>query len=391
MTRPAFEVADIVRAQGKHFLEKYGSSINKQQRKALRAIRNCRTSILGRHLDVCPKCGYEAEFFNSCRNRNCPKCQAGLRRRWIEARQREVLGVPYVHVVFTVPNKLNTLALQNPELFYNLLFQASSATLLEVAANPKRLGAKIGILGILHTWGQNLLEHPHIHCLVPQGGISLDYRRWIHPRHKYLLPKKVLKQIFRGKFVDGLKRLYQKNELTLAGSLAYLKDPKQFAEFIRSLHVHEWVIDIRLASGGPEEVIRYLGRYTHRVAISNHRLLNFDGEEVTFLWKDYRHDGKWQQMTLDAIEFLRRFLLHVLPKGFVRIRCFGFLANRFRAERLALCRELLSMKNPEIEKQNPAPLPDPSAWLCPHCGTKMVMILRFAPGQWCSRGSFIDN
>jgi hypothetical protein len=185
--------------------------------------------------------------------------------------------------------------------------------------------------------------------------------------------------------------LYQKNKLTLAGSLAYLKDSKQFAEFIRSLYVHEWVIDIRLATGGPEEVIRYLGRYTHRVAISNHRLLNFDGEKVTFLWKDYRNDGKWRPMTLDAIEFLRRFVLHVLPKGFVRIRCFGFLANRFRAERLALYRELLSMDTRETSQQNTTPLPEESAWLCPHCGTKMVMILRFAPGQWCSKGSFIDN
>lgn len=391
MTRPSFELADIIRAQGKRFLEKYGSSIDLQQRKALRAIRSCRTSVLGRHLDVCPKCGYQAEFFNSCRNRNCPKCQAGLRRRWIAAREREVLGVAYFHVVFTVPHKLNMLALQNQRLFYNLLFQASSATLLEVAANPKRLGAKIGVLSTLHTWGQNLQLHPHIHCIIPQGGIAADYKSWIHPRYKFFAPKNVLKRVFRGKLISGLKRLYQNKELTLAGSISHLNDPKQFAEFLRKLHNHKWVVDIRPAFGGPEQVIRYLGRYTHRVAISNHRLLNFDGENVTFLWKDYAHDGKQAPMTLQAVEFLRRFCMHILPKGFVRIRSFGFLSNRFRSELLALCRELLSVQPPEIERQNPAPLPKPSAWLCPHCGTKMVMIQRFAPGQWCSRGSFIDN
>jgi len=389
MTRPAYEVADIVRAQEKRFLEKYGSQISFQQRKALRAIRNCRTAVLGRHYDVCPKCGHEAEHFNSCRNRNCPKCQAVSRRRWIAAREREVLRVPYFHVVFTVPHKLNQLALQNQRLFYNLLFKASSATLIEVAANPKHLGAKIGGIATLHTWGQNLREHPHIHCLIPQGGISRDYRGWIHPRYRYFLPQKVLKRVFRGKLVDGLRRLYKNNKLTLAGSLAYLNDPKQFAEFIRLLHHHEWVVDVRPALGGPEQVIRYLGRYTHRVAISNHRILNFDGEKVTFLWKDYRNDGKQREMTLDATEFLRRFVMHVLPKGFVRIRSFGFLANRFRAESLKLCRRLLSMGNPGMETSDP--LLEPSAWLCPRCGTTMLIVQRFFPGQWCSRGSFIEN
>jgi ssDNA-binding Zn-finger/Zn-ribbon topoisomerase 1 len=391
MSAPTFELADIIRAQGKRFLEKYGSRIDSQQRKALRAIRNCRTAALGRHLDVCPKCGYEAEFFNSCRNRNCPKCQAGLRRRWIAAREREVLGVPYFHVVFTVPHQLNQLALQNQRLFYNLLFRASAATLQEVAANPKHLGAKISVLCTLHTWGQTLQEHPHVHCVVPQGGIALDHKRWIHPRYRFFLPKNVLKRVFRGKFVDGLRRLYQKKELTLAGSLAHLNDPKQFAEFIRKLHRHHWVVDVRPAFGGPEQVIRYLGRYTHRVAISNHRLLSFDGEKVTFLWKDYTHDGKYREMTIDATEFLRRSVLHVLPKGFVRIRCFGFLANRFRAQRLALCRELLFVDVPETEQRNSPPLPEPSAWLCPHCGTTMVIVRIFIPGHWCSRGSFIEN
>ena len=391
MTRPAFELADIVRVQGHRFFEKYGSGINYQQLKALRAIRNCRTAALGHHIDACPKCEYTTQSYNSCRNRNCPKCQAGSRRRWIESRKQEVLGVEYFHVVFTVPSKLNALVLQNQHLFYSLLFQASSATLLEVAANPKHLGAKIGFVSILHTWGQNLREHPHVHCLIPQGGISPDSERWVYSRRRFFLPKKVLGQVFRGKLIDVLSRLYRKKKLKFTGTLAYLNDPKQFTEFIRTLHRHEWVIDVRPALGGPEQVIRYLGRYTHRVAISNHRLTNFDGEKVTFRWKDYAHDGKQGVMTLEATEFLRRFVLHVLPKGFVRIRFFGFLANRFRAKYLKLCRELLSADSQERDDQNPDPLPEPSAWLCPHCGTRMLIVQRFTPAQWSSRGSFIEN
>jgi ssDNA-binding Zn-finger/Zn-ribbon topoisomerase 1 len=391
MTRPVHEVADIVRTQGHRFLEKYGSVINYQQLKALRAIRNCRTAILGHHVDACPKCEYTTLSYNSCRNRNCPKCQTGSRRRWIAARKREVLGIPYFHVVFTVPAKLNPLALQNPRLFYNLLFRASAATLVELAANPKRLGATIGFVSILHTWGQNLREHPHIHCMIPQGGISLDSKRWVHSRPKYLLPKKVLGRVFRGKFIDGLRRLYRKEKLKLAGSITHLNDPKEFSEFIRRLHRHEWVIDVRPALGGPEQVIGYLGRYTHRVAISNRRLVNFDGEEVTFLWKDYAHDGIWRTMKLDATEFLRRFVLHVLPKGFVRIRFYGFMANRFRAQNLELCRKLLSVDTLDRDDQNPDPLPESSAWLCPHCGTRMLIVQRYTPARWSSRGSFIEN
>ena len=391
MTRPIHELADIVRAQGHRFLKEYGSVVNFQQLKALRAIRNCRTEALGHHIDACPKCDYTTQSYNSCRNRNCPKCQTGNRRRWIAAREREVLGVPYFHVVFTVPAKLNPLALQNQNLFYNLLFRASAATLLEVAANPKHLGARIGFISILHTWGQNLREHPHVHCLIPQGGISPDSKHWVYSRRRFFLPKKVLGRVFRGKLIDGLRRLYRKKRLTFAGTLAYLNDPKQFAEFIRTLHRHEWVIDVRPALGGPEQVIRYLGRYTHRVAISNHRLTNFDGQRVTFLWKDYVHGGRQGVMTLEATEFLRRFVLHVLPKGFVRIRFFGFLANRFRAKCLKLCRKLLSSDTSESEDPNPDPLPEPSAWLCPHCGTRMLIVHRFTPAQWSSRGSFIEN
>ena len=389
MSAPAVEVADIVRAQGARFLTVYGSRVSYQQRKALRAIVNCRTAVLGHHIDACPKCGHATQSYNSCRNRNCPKCQAGNRRRWVAAREREVLGVDYFHVVFTVPDKLNPLALQNQREFYNLLFRASAATLVEVAVKRKRWGAKIGFVSVLHTWGQTLLEHPHVHCLIPQGGISQDSKRWVHSRRRYFLPKKVLGRVFRGKFIEGLRRLYQKKKLKFAGSINHLNDPKQFGEYIRMLYRHEWVIDVRPALGGPEQVIRYLGRYTHRVAISNHRLKRFDGQKVTFIWKDYAHGRVWREMTLDATEFLRRFILHVLPKGFVRIRFFGFLANRFRARCLNLCRKLLSTST--SEKQNSNPLPEPSTWLCPHCGSRMCVVQRFMPAQWSSRGSFIEN
>lgn len=391
MTAPAFEVADILRAQGSQFLERYGPGMSYQQLKAYRAICHCRTPMLGGHIDVCPKCRHEAKMFNSCRNRSCPKCQFKARRRWVAAREREVLGTAYFHVVFTVPSELNLLALYNQRLIYGLLFSASARTTLEVAANPDRLGAEIGMLSILHTWGQNLREHPHIHCVIPQGGIAPDHTRWIRPRYRYFLPKKVLSLVFRGKLIAGLKRLYRKNKLKLTGSLATLSDPKEFAAFLRKLHRNNWVIDVRPAFGGPMQVIRYLGRYTHRVAISNHRILDFDGEKVKFLWKDYTHGAKWGPMSLPATEFLRRFFLHVLPKGFVRIRSFGFLANRFRTRRLALCRRLLADTAGETEptdKGQPETVPDPPTCNCPRCGTPMVIIYRFKAWEWYSRGNF---
>ncbi len=376
VTTPAFEIADILRVYGTRFLKRCGPVMSRQQRKAFRAILHCRTAVLGTHIDSCPKCGYQAKTFNSCRNRHCPKCQARSRRRWIAAREREVLNTPYFHVVFTVPHELNVLALQNQRLFYNLLFSASARASLEVAANPDRLGADVGILSILHTWGQNLLAHPHIHCVIPQGGISPDHTHWIQPRYRYFLPKKVLSRVFRGKLTSGLKRLYRRNELRLAGSITHLNDPKQFAQLLRQLHKQDWVVDVRPAFGGPRQVIRYLGRYTHRVAISNHRLVNFDGEKVTFLWKDYAHGGKRGPMTLRADEFLRRFFMHVLPKGFVRIRSFGFLANRFRTQSLSLCRKLLADESDDKSQVNDLTQPkdNSKSWPCPYCGTPMVIV-----------------
>jgi predicted Zn-ribbon and HTH transcriptional regulator len=379
MTRPTLEVADILRAQGDCFLERYRSGFDFQQLKAFRAIQRCRTAALGGHRDACQSCGYQVISYNSCRNRHCPKCQAQARERWLTARERELLDTSYFHVVFTVPHELNVLVLENPRLLYDLLFAASAQTLLEIASDPKHLRAEIGVIAILHTWGQNLLLHPHIHCVIPAGGLSLDHRRWVRPRYPFFLPVRVLSRVFRGKFLAGLKQLYRRKKLRCAGPAAALADHKQFAKLLRRLHRHDWVVYAKPAFGGPMQVLRYLGRYTHRVAISNHRLLAFDQERVTFRWKDYAHGSKQGQMTLAATEFLRRFFLHVLPKGFVRIRHFGFLANRFRTSRLALGRQLLaSGGSTEQEVRTRDLLSESSSlWRCPRCGAAMIVMQRF--------------
>jgi hypothetical protein len=383
MTRPTVEVADILRAQGQSFLDRYRSSLGFQQLKALRAIQRCRTAALGGHRDQCSRCGYQAISYNSCRNRHCPKCQAQARERWITARQCDLLDTSYFHVVFTVPHELNVLALENPRLFYDLLFTATAQTLLEIASDAKHLGAEIGVIAILHTWGQNLLLHPHIHCVIPAGGLSRDHGRWLRPHYPFFLPVKVLSRVFRGKFLARLKRLHRCKKLLCAGPVAALADPRQFAGLIRRLHRHDWVVYAKPAFGGPLQVLRYLGRYTHRVAISNHRLLAFDQERVTFRWKDYAHNGRQGQMTLTATEFLRRFCLHVLPKGFVRIRHFGFLANRFRVSRLALCRQLLVCGSSMLQAVRAGEVHSQCAslWHCPRCGATMIVIRRFTAAE----------
>jgi hypothetical protein len=390
MNRPAVEVADILRAQGERFLDRYEKSFNYQQLKAFRAIQNCRTAALGGHVDICPRCDYQAAIsYNSCRNRHCPKCQAQARERWLRAQQCDLLATDYFHVVFTAPHELNVLALGNQSLFYNLLFHASTQTLLKVAANPKHLGAEIGLVSILHTWGQNLLLHPHVHCVIPAGGLSPDHSRWVRPRYSFFLPVKVLSRVFRGKFCAGLKRLYRRNELHCAGPASSLADEKQFRQLIRRLHRKQWVVYAKPAFGGPAQVLRYLGRYTHRVAISNRRLLAFDGERVTFRWKDYAHGGKQRKMTLLGTEFLRRFFLHVLPQGFVRIRHFGYLANSQRASRLPLCRRLLGMSPLEqsiLESGSGAN----STWHCPRCGAAMEVAIRISAAE-ISRCSYFDS
>jgi hypothetical protein len=383
MTRPTLEVADILRAHGDRFLDRYRSNFGFQQLKVFRAIQRCRTAALGGHRDACTLCGYQAISYNSCRNRHCPKCQAQARQRWLTARERELLNTSYFHVVFTVPHELNVLALENPGLFYDLLFTTSAQTLLAIASDPKHLGAEIGLISVLHTWGQNLLLHPHIHCVIPAGGLSPDHRRWIRPRYPFFLPVKVLSRVFRGKFLAGLKRLHRREKLCCSGPAAALAESRQFSQLLRRLHRHDWVVYAKPALGGPRQVLRYLGRYTHRVAISNHRLLAFDEERVTFHWKDYARGGKPGQMTLAATEFLRRFFLHVLPKGFVRIRHFGFLANRFRTSRLALGQHLLASCPAKPEETPPQVVQSESStlWHCPRCGAAMFVIQRFTASE----------
>jgi hypothetical protein len=382
MNRPPLEVADIVRAQASRFIVNHRRWIHWTHCKVLRAIANCRTAALGGHRDQCPRCGYQAISYNSCRNRHCPKCQNGARDKWIAARQNELLPVPYVHVVFTLPQQLSQLMLQNKELLYGLLFRASAETLLQVARNPKHLGADIGFLSVLHTWGQNLLHHPHIHCVIPAGGLTADHRQWIHPRYRFFLPVIVLATVFRGKFVAGLRQAFQQHRLTFAGTLQPLEHQKAFHSFLRTLFRQNWVVYAKPPFGGPQHVLCYLARYTHRVAITNHRLLAFHHNQVSFRWKDYAHGNKNKKMTLSSDEFLRRFLLHVLPCGFVRIRSFGFLANRCRATQLPQCQNLL-LNSPErhVAVVTNAPSPPPTCFRCPQCASPMIILETFSRGM----------
>jgi hypothetical protein len=307
----------------------------------------------------------------TCRNRHCPKCQAQARERWLTARQQELLEVPYFHVVFTLPHQLNPLCRDNAGLLYDLLFRAVAETMLEVAADARHLGARIGFLAILHSWGQTMQLHPHLHCVVPGGGLSPDGQQWVTPRPAFFLPVKVLGRVFRGKFVAGLKRAFRRQKLRLAGQNAALVQPQAFAAFLRTLFRQDWVVYAKPSFGGPAQVLRYLGRYTHRVAISNHRLLAFDGEHVRFRWKDYAHGNKQRVMTLSAEEFLRRYVQHILPHGFVRIRQFGFLANAQRSSTLTLLRGLLPQQD---VRSSPGVASSGSAdttWQCPQCGQPM--------------------
>ncbi len=394
MIRPTLEVADIIRAQGQRFLRRSRSWLTWPQRKVLHAIARCRTAALGGHRDRCLRCGHRATSYNSCRNRHCPKCQTGARNRWLAERSKELLPVRYVHVVFTLPHQLAPLAYQNKRLVYRLLFRASAATLLEVAADPRHLGAEIGFLSVLHTWGQNLQHHPHLHCVIPAGGLSADRTCWIQPRYPFFLPIKVLSRVFRGKFVAGLRRAFRQGKLGFYGDQKALQDPKLFRALLRSLFRQDWIVYAKPPFGGPQYVLHYLARYTHRVAISNHRLVAFQDGQVTFRWKDYAHGNKKRKMTLTADEFLRRFLLHVLPKGFVRIRFFGFLANRRRATLLPLCRQLLPAQPPSSSACPASPQPPPS-WSCPVCGGPMVIIERLTAKQIWLRAvdlrSFVDT
>jgi hypothetical protein len=379
MSRPPIEVADIIRAAGDGFIDRNEAHLAWPQLKVLRAIRNCRTQALGGHVDRCSKCGHEALSYNSCRNRHCPKCQTNAREQWLARRSEDLLPVPYFHVVFTIPHDLSALALQNKKIVYDLLFRASAETLSEVAADPKHLGAKVGFLSVLHTWGQNLQHHPHVHCVIPAGGLAPDYSRWIHPSAAFFLPVRVLSKVFRGKFVDGLKRLYRAHKLAFHGTLRSLADAKQFRQFLRQLFRKDWVVYAKRPFRGPEYVLQYLARYTHRVAISNHRLIGYEDGKVSFRYKDYAHANKKRKMTVTADEFLRRFLLHVLPRGFVRIRHSGFLANRSRSRLVALSRQLLD--DAPLPRSSTLSNPAPSIWPCPKCAGPMIVTERLKPGD----------
>lgn len=371
MNRPHLEIADIIRAQGERFVARNRSWIHWAHQKVLRAIVHCRTAALGGHLHHCSDCGYRAIAFHSCRNRHCPKCQVAARRRWLTARGKELLPVRYFHVVFTLPHQLSPLLLQNKKLLYDLLFRASAETLLELALDPKHLGAQIGFLAVLHTWGQNLRHHPHIHCVLPAGGPSPDHRRWVHPRYHFFLPRRVLSRVFRGKFIAGLRKRHP--QLVLSGALKPLQQKQAFASFLRPLFRQEWVVYLKPPFGGPQHVLRYLAGYTHRVAISNHRLVSFEHDQVTFRWKDYAHGNKKRMMTLSSEEFLRRFLLHVLPRGFVRIRFYGFLAQRRRACLLSVCHQLLQHNPEPVSAAQPSSTSSPIL-RCPRCASPLHIL-----------------
>jgi len=361
MIRPPLEVADIVRTYGAAFVKRHHRWLTPLHLKVLRAIATCRTAALGGHIEQCDSCGQRAISYNSCLNRHCPKCQTAARQRWLEKRSAELLPVPYYHVVFTLPHLLAPLALQNKVLVYSLLFRSAAQTLLHIAADPKHLGADIGFMAVLHTWGQTLLAHPHLHCVVPGGGLSPDHRRWIPCGPKFFLPVQVLSVVFRAKFLDGLERAFKQHKLTLAGQLAPLQSPTTFAALLRLAAHRKWVVYAKRPFAGPAQVLTYLSRYTHRVAIANSRFLAMADGKVTFRWRDYAQGSQTRTMTLDADEFLRRFLLHVLPTSFVRIRYFGLLANRHRAQLLQRCRSYLhTLPTPPLNTP-------PAAHRCQHC------------------------
>jgi Putative transposase/Transposase zinc-binding domain len=391
MTRPRLEVADVLRAHGDVFLDAYGDTLSPEQRRVLVDLPRCRTAALGGHVEACDQCGHQQVAYNSCRNRHCPKCQATEAARWVEARAADLLPVEYFHVVFTLPAALGPIALQNPRVVYDLLFHAAAETLLQIAADPDHLGAEIGLLAVLHTWGQTLQHHPHVHCVVPGGGPSPDGSRWVACPDGFFLPVKVLGRVFRGKFLAGLGAAFGRGELAFHGKLAALADADAFRHRLDAAARTDWVVYAQPPFGGPGQVLKYLARYTHRVAISNHRLLDLEGNRVQFRYKDYARGGKQRTMALEATEFLRRFLQHVLPAGFVRIRAYGLLANRHRREKLAACRALLNAADrPEAappEVPSPAAPRDPGpgvtatrcATVCPVCGVGRMVIIEELP------------
>jgi len=344
--QPDLEVADIFRRHGAAYRELHAGALGRAQLRVMRAIELCRTAALGGHTEQCDACSHIRITYNSCRNRHCPKCQALARAAWLEARQADLLPVPYFHVVFTIPEPIAAVALQNKRVVYDILFRSTAATLRTIAADPRHLGAEIGFIAVLHTWGQTLQHHPHLHCIVPGGGLAPDGQRWVACRPGFFLPVRVLSSLFRRLFLEALDQAFQAGELTFRGALADLNQADRFAGLLRTARGIDWVVYAKPPFGGPEHVLAYLGRYTHRVAIANSRLTRIEDGTVSFRWKDYRHHDSHKVMTLGADEFIRRFLLHVVPDGFQRIRHYGLLGNRTRAGKLARCRALLDAPPP---------------------------------------------
>lgn len=387
MLRPKLEVADIFRAYGAAYRRKNDGHMNLQQLKAMSAIESCRTAALGGHVKACSKCDHEHIAYNSCRNRHCPKCQGAAARDWMQARMEDLLPVPYFHVVFTLPSQIADIAYQNKAVVYDLLFKTSSQTLLTIAADPKHLGARIGMTSVLHTWGSAMTHHPHVHVIVPGGGMAPDGTRWIRCRKGFFLPVKVLSRLFRRLFLEGLIKLHKAGKLCFFGNLAPLSDHDAFKSYLEPQRNTNWVVYAKPPFGGPEAVLAYLSRYTHRVAISNHRLVSTDTDTVAFRWKDYRikRGDRMKVMRLSTDEFIRRFLIHVLPTGFHRIRHTGFLANGIRRKRIEEIRSLIDY-NPEPDQtvcdESQSDLTEQDMHRkCPKCGGVMRIIETFTRGQ----------
>jgi Putative transposase/Transposase zinc-binding domain len=390
MTRPRLEVAEVIRSCRDAFLDQYGAGLTPVQRRALDDLTACRTAALGGHILGCMDCGHQEISYNSCGNRHCPKCRGTAAARWLETQADELLDTPYFHVVFTLPGALGPIALHSPREVYGLLMRAAAETLLEVAANPIHLGAEVGVLAVLHTWGQNLALHPHVHCVVTGGGLSLDESRWVAGRDDFFLPVRVLSRVFRGKFLSGLRAAYKRGRLRFSGDPALPDGSARFNALLSKVVRTEWVVYAKAPWNGAVTTLKYLARYTHKAAISNHRLVDLANGRVSFRWKDYARGSRPGVMTLDSVEFVRRFLTHVLPSGFVRVRHYGLLANRHRREKLALSRELLGMAvtpQADMAPSEPDPVTPPGheatvtpTRVCPRCGAgRMVVVAEFPP------------
>jgi hypothetical protein len=391
MSRPPLEIADVVRQYGAAFLARYGHTLSGAQHRALRAIALCRTAVLGGHITQCDHCGHEVQAYNSCRHRSCPKCHGTAQAAWLAAREGELLETSYVHVIFTLPHDLGPLALQNPRLLYGLLFHTVAQTLQDIAGDSKHLGAEIGGFAVLHTWGQHLHHHPHLHCVLPAGGLSAHGARWVPCRPHFFLPVRVLSRRFRRLYLAKLASLYAQGHLTLLGRCRKLTEPQHWRQFLADVRNKDWVVYAKEPLREPQHVLKYLARYTHRVAISNHRLVALEHGQVTFRYKDYQRGHRLRTLTLEAVEFLRRLMLHVLPRGFQRIRHFGFLANRVRQTKLAQCRALLDRATPPLAQaaaialkppEEPSGEPGAQCPVCQHGRMQLVKTLYRQPAAW---------